>query len=255
MHKEAPTLRLLERLCGYGIYYYRRYVATEHEQNVEGLAADLHAWYRGMFVDRSLVRCNGSVGQYWSFAGDVRPNSKLPKLAAVILSIAVNTATCERYFSELAAIHTTLRNRMAAEKARKFPLICQAIRLLDKADMDTKARSESKRIAAAAERKRIGNCDEVPAVTIEELEENHIIEHQETPGSDTLEYWQDVFDVLDSYETSSDGQDSESKEHTTNESKSEASDSLQDEELQQKVFNGFEEAIPEPDTTPFPRSN
>ncbi|ETI42063.1 hypothetical protein F443_12751 [Phytophthora nicotianae P1569] len=115
---------------------------------------------------------------------------------------------------------------MAAEKARKFPLICQAIRLLDKADMDTKARSESKRIAAAAERKRIGNCDEVPAVTIEELEENHIIEHQETPGSDTLEYWQDVFDVLDSYETSSDGQDSESKEHITNESKSEASDDL-----------------------------
>ncbi|ETL41114.1 hypothetical protein L916_07837, partial [Phytophthora nicotianae] len=36
----------------------------------------------------------------------------------------------------------------------------------------------------------------------------------------------DVFDVLDSYETPSDGRDSESEEHIAKASKSEASDSL-----------------------------
>ncbi|ETI47811.1 hypothetical protein F443_08085 [Phytophthora nicotianae P1569] len=100
---------------------------------------------------------------------------------------------------------------MAAEKARKFSLTRQAIRLLNKAETDTKARSELKRIG--------------------------------------------VIDVLDSYETPSDGRDSESEEHIAKASKSEASDSLQDEELLHKEFNGFEEAIPEPNTTPFPRSN
>ncbi|OWZ15172.1 hypothetical protein PHMEG_00011235 [Phytophthora megakarya] len=61
-----------------------------------------------MFVDNALVTFNGDVGQFWNFAGDHRKYSKLLKLAAVILSIGVNTATCERYFSEHAAIHTAL---------------------------------------------------------------------------------------------------------------------------------------------------
>ncbi|KAF1786225.1 hypothetical protein GQ600_21641 [Phytophthora cactorum] len=84
---------VVERLCGYGIYYYRRYVGTDNESDIESLSADLHAWYRGVFVNGSIVRFSGDVGQYWSFAGDIRADSKLPKLAAIILSIAVNTAT------------------------------------------------------------------------------------------------------------------------------------------------------------------
>ncbi|KAG6955319.1 hypothetical protein JG687_00011286 [Phytophthora cactorum] len=75
--------------------YYRRYVGTDKESDIESLSADLHAWYRGVFVNGSIVRFNGDIGQYWRFAGDIREDSKLPKLAAIILSIAVNTATCK----------------------------------------------------------------------------------------------------------------------------------------------------------------
>ncbi|KAG3099809.1 hypothetical protein PI125_g14930 [Phytophthora idaei] len=31
---------------------------------------------------------------------------------------------------------------------------------------------------------------------MEERDENQVIQHQDTPGLDTAEYWQDVFDVL-----------------------------------------------------------
>ncbi|KAG7384768.1 hypothetical protein PHYPSEUDO_002221 [Phytophthora pseudosyringae] len=185
MDNEAPELRFLERLCGYGVYYYRRFVNSNDKRGVENLTSDLHEWYREAFVDNSLVRFNGDVGKYWSFVGDIKRGSKLPKLAAVILSIAVNTATCERYFSKLAAIHTALKNRMSAEKARKLSLIRQGIRSLANAENDEKQHVELKRIVVASERKRVGNCDTAPPVTIDKLEENHLIQLQEMPDADT----------------------------------------------------------------------
>ncbi|ETI54253.1 hypothetical protein F443_02879 [Phytophthora nicotianae P1569] len=149
---EEPQLRLLERLCGYGIYFYRRYIAKNDEEDIESLLVDIQEWYRGSFVDQALVRFNGDVGQFWSFAADVKRESKLPKLAAVILSIAVNTATCERNFSELAAIHTAKRNRMNPEKARKFSLVRQAVRNLDRVENEGMESMELKRIVDATER-------------------------------------------------------------------------------------------------------
>ncbi|KAG6955323.1 hypothetical protein JG687_00011293 [Phytophthora cactorum] len=195
IHKESPRLRFLERLCGYGIYYYRRYVGTDKESDIESLSADLHAWYRGVFVNGSIVRFNGDIGQYWRFAGDIREDSKLPKLAAIILSIAVNTATCKDI---------------------------SAIRQLDRAENEGKELVELKRIVAAAER--------------EHVEENQVIVHQEIPSEDTAECWQDIFNVLDG-----------------DEFMSEELPITEDDELKQKVFDGFEETIPETDTTEFPR--
>ncbi|OWY99352.1 hypothetical protein PHMEG_00029653 [Phytophthora megakarya] len=87
----------------YVTYYYRRYCETD---DTEGLAGELHSWYRGKFVDSKIVQFNGDVAGYWSFVSDIRKQSKLLKLAAVIRSIEVNTLTCEMFFSELAAIHT-----------------------------------------------------------------------------------------------------------------------------------------------------
>eukprot|EP00644_Phytophthora_capsici_P000569 jgi/Phyca11/130354/e_gw1.93.49.1 len=251
MHDESPQLRLLERLCGYGIYYYRRFVAKDDEHDIESLLADFHAWYRGVFVDPSLVRYNGDVGQFWT---------------AVILSIAVNTATCERYFSELAAIHTAKRNRMNPEKARKFSLVRQAVRQLDRAEYEGKEPMDLKRIVDATERERVDNYgtvppegvdeihlvehqepttgDTAPSISIEETEEIHLVEHQETPGGDTTEYWQNIFDVLDDNTSVRDG------DHFNDVCELPVAGGAD-----QIVFNGFDEPIPAPDTTEFPRTN
>jgi len=169
-----------------------------------------------------------------------------------MVSIAVNTATCERYFSELTAIHTALKNRMSAEKARKFSLVLQTVRSLDNAE--EKERVGLKRIVVASERKRVGNCDTAPPVTIEELEENHFIQLQEMPDADTPDYWQDVFDVLATDEVCGD-HINESTHTDANDPMPEGSQSSHVEEFKQKVLNGLREIIPDPDTTPFPRSN
>ncbi|KAF1792242.1 hypothetical protein GQ600_21081 [Phytophthora cactorum] len=65
---------------------------------------------------------------------------------------------------------------MNFEKARKFSLIRQAVRQLDVAEDGMKNRVELQRIVVPAERERAS--------------------HQDTPGLDTAEYWQNVFDVL-----------------------------------------------------------
>ncbi|GMF19202.1 unnamed protein product [Phytophthora fragariaefolia] len=224
------------------------YFEFDNIEEISDLAQDMHACYRGHFVHKAIVRFSGDVAQYWSFPADLRPKSKLPELAAVILSIAVNTATCERYFSELASIHTAIKNRMKIDKARKLSLVRKAVREQDKVEDGMKEYTTIKRIVVAEERKRIGNCDSLPALTLAEIEESHVIEHQETPSLETPEYWQDIFDVLDSDEGAR---------------MNAVSDNLQthDEpltphmELNQIVYNGYEENIPEPDTTEYPPTN
>ncbi|KAG6942603.1 hypothetical protein JG688_00018028 [Phytophthora aleatoria] len=60
---------------------------------------------------------DGSPWELWEYVAKENPKSLLPKLAMRVLSIVVNTATCERLFSELGIIHTAKRNRLASDKA------------------------------------------------------------------------------------------------------------------------------------------
>ncbi|KAF4145123.1 hypothetical protein GN958_ATG05706 [Phytophthora infestans] len=123
-----------------------------------------------------------------------------------------------------------------------------------------------KRIVDATERERIDNCgtapsegvevmrlvehqepttgDTAPSISIEETEEIHLIEHQETPGGDTTEYWQNIFDVLDDNTSVWEG------DHFNDVCEFPVAGG--DDQI---VFNGFDEPIPAPDTTKFPRTN
>ncbi|KUF80522.1 hypothetical protein AM587_10003740 [Phytophthora nicotianae] len=107
---------------------------------------------------------------------------------------------------------------------------------------------ELKRIVDATERMQIGNCDATPAVTMEEAEENLLVEHQEIPGLDTPEYWQSVFDVLGEEASDWDGNFDEESDY-------EASEDEQNREVDEPVYNGFDEVIPLPDKREFPRTN
>ncbi|KAG3077361.1 hypothetical protein PI124_g18921 [Phytophthora idaei] len=68
------------------------------------------------------------VVKFWEYDRKTKPDSKLPVLALTILSIAVNTATCERLFSELSLIHTPKRNRLGTDKAIKLQILRQHVR-------------------------------------------------------------------------------------------------------------------------------
>ncbi|OWZ03228.1 hypothetical protein PHMEG_00025079 [Phytophthora megakarya] len=96
---------------------------------------------------------------------------------------------------------------MKSEKARKFSRVRKAIRLLDEAD------------------------------------ESQIISLPEEPSADTTDYWQDIYDGLDS-DLTNDELDEIEREQLE-----------QGIDFDQLVFNGIDEAIPDLDTTPFPPHN
>ncbi|KAK1933796.1 hypothetical protein P3T76_011556 [Phytophthora citrophthora] len=115
----------LDDVCQFAQYYYRRFV----NENDSGLRGEMFAWIQGIFTTSRFVDFNcDAVSMFWEYEKNTKMNSKLPLLALTILSIAVNTATCERLFSELALIQTPRRNRMAIEKTMKHQIMRQYVR-------------------------------------------------------------------------------------------------------------------------------
>ncbi|KAG1697262.1 hypothetical protein DVH05_016549 [Phytophthora capsici] len=106
------------------VYYHRRLLATE---DLGELRRDFISWMRGEFTNSKATEFR-APWEYWDAVALENPNSLLPKLAMRVLSIAVNTATCERLFSELGLIHTAKRNRMGATKALDFHIIAKHVR-------------------------------------------------------------------------------------------------------------------------------
>ncbi|ETP31315.1 hypothetical protein F442_19808, partial [Phytophthora nicotianae P10297] len=197
------------------------------EDDVENLADEMHRWKHGIFFENpSLCRFTGDVGGFWACAADI---------------------SCERYFSELSAIHTAVKNRLSPEKSRKFSLVRKAVRQIDAAENGRAQRSHLKRIIEPTERKFAGNCAAPPDVTLTEIEESHIILDQAVPDPETLEYWQEVFDVLESDESTV-NDDGSTEEPPANEDDAFV-------EVSQMVFSGADEAIPEPNKTEFPNYN
>jgi hypothetical protein len=108
------------QLARFAVYYYRRLIGEDYGT----IRHDMREWMAGSFTKTSADEFpNSNPASFWSSIADDHPNSKLPQLAIVILSVAVNTATCERLFSELGLIHTARRNRMSSKKARNTQIV------------------------------------------------------------------------------------------------------------------------------------
>ncbi|POM78256.1 LOW QUALITY PROTEIN: Hypothetical protein PHPALM_4233 [Phytophthora palmivora] len=120
--RELPLTVLtdLDDVCQFALYYYRRFIGTDDS----GLRGDMFAWIEGTFTTSRPSDFNTDV----EYEKKAKPKSKLPALALTVLAIAVNTATCERLFSELALIHTPKRNKMTVEKPMKHQIMWQYVR-------------------------------------------------------------------------------------------------------------------------------
>jgi hypothetical protein len=101
------------------------------------IVGEISDWLGGRFLINKKTLDNFQncslppFAAFWDHMQRVRPSSILPRLAIAVLSILINTATCERYFSELALIHTALCNRMDPEKAAKIAAIREHLRKRD----------------------------------------------------------------------------------------------------------------------------
>ncbi|KAF1314928.1 hypothetical protein FI667_g16383, partial [Globisporangium splendens] len=216
----STSVSSLENICTFAIFYYKRLIGGDPG----ALRGDVFDWIRGSFIDASLDDFQGCslppFPAYWSFAKDVRPTSALPPLAIALFSIAVNTATCERYFSELALIHTARRNRMSVEKAKKISVVRKSVRDFDRAEIQKRDDSSpAKRIVNPSEPEKLvayGTPNRMVKRALSaspyvreagrepEAEQSLSTGHQDTvmqeeelvDGGDPVSHWELVFDEL-----------------------------------------------------------
>jgi hypothetical protein len=118
--RQLPPTVLTENddICQITQYYYRRFVSDDDS----GLRGEMFDWLEGTYTTLRVDFNEDAVFKFWKYERKSKHSSKLPELALTILSIAVNTATCERLFSELALVLTPKRNRMSIEKTTKHQM-------------------------------------------------------------------------------------------------------------------------------------
>lgn len=115
-----------ERLCDFAVYYYRRFVS----EDVGDLRSDMVKWMRGELTTHAVPTETQSPLVFWRAVGADHAQSKLPELAARILSIEVNTTTCEFEFHHLGSFKPFdfVVERSAPSMARDLFLVRQCIR-------------------------------------------------------------------------------------------------------------------------------
>lgn len=244
---DKTALTTIGSLCRVGVYYFKRFSI---DQNVAGLYEDLARWIKGdedALLPFSAFR---SIDAYWTSMVTDMPGSKLPRLAIIILGFAVNTANCERYFSELALIHTAKRNNLSPEKARKLALVRKRVRENDRA-RNTSISTKRRRLIDPAERTLLRDRDD--RFESSEPDVDHHPDDENVEGSDrALEYWSSVLCELEPDNDPQSLQSESENTHTTatlgNAAKRFA---LKVNEIKEQSV----EPIPEPDRRPFPNYN
>jgi hypothetical protein len=98
---------------------------------------------------------------FWAYVLCAYKQPRLARLASTLLSVVINTATCERLFSEFALIHTAKRNRLSPGKVKKISVVRQSVRNLNANQGTTSIRSASSgRIVDAKERQLFVQVEE-----------------------------------------------------------------------------------------------
>eukprot|EP00644_Phytophthora_capsici_P001399 jgi/Phyca11/67125/gw1.10.468.1 len=231
-------------LCKFAVYYYRRLISEDIEQ----LRRDMYRWMKGLFTFTAADEFIESPCEYWQYMADEHPSSKLPDLALKVLSLAVNTATCERLFSDLGLIHTAKRNRMKVSKVLNTEIIAKHVR--QRAQKSPNNDPFLKRIVVPDERKivyedntelRLGTPPVETSMRVRtpiEGDDNLEDPGDLADGTETVRLWEDFLDEV--FED-----DEINAEYTAAETNA----------LSAEAEVNELEAIPEPNKTPFPKDN
>ncbi|KAE8891071.1 hypothetical protein PF005_g23451 [Phytophthora fragariae] len=119
----------MDMLSDFALLYYRKIF----DADAPSIRGDMSEWVNGKYISRSKSTydfqglATPPLTAFWQDTNTLKKRHDLGftlcELALSIFAMAVNTATCERYFLELSLIRTARRNRMAAEKTRKIAAI------------------------------------------------------------------------------------------------------------------------------------
>eukprot|EP00644_Phytophthora_capsici_P015189 jgi/Phyca11/128309/e_gw1.75.29.1 len=112
------------QIAKFAVYYYRRLIGDDFG----AIRGDIMKWIKNELTSSHVSEFDYDIVEFWQSVQSKYPSSLLPKLAIRLLSVAVNTATTERLFSELGMIQTARRNKMTSAKAQDTQRIQQHMR-------------------------------------------------------------------------------------------------------------------------------
>uniref|UniRef100_K3WYD2 HAT C-terminal dimerisation domain-containing protein n=1 Tax=Globisporangium ultimum (strain ATCC 200006 / CBS 805.95 / DAOM BR144) TaxID=431595 RepID=K3WYD2_GLOUD len=245
------------RISHFAVYYYRRFIGPDFGH----LRDSVSMWLTGRYTYTTPDEFSDPVAGFWRQMQQDRPSCKLPRLAFTVLSIAVNTATCERLFSELALIHTAIRNRMTSNKAKQIQAVRQQSR---EATGRPEVQQHVKRIISPVDREERESRDHQHVTSDYEWEEDEDTSESVSPPAQA---WVQEWAQDDAPAEVSDSAPAESKDSPQNEMIDFWESYL--DEIDVEVFEwdrqndrhskeepvNAREAIPNPDLRPFPEYN
>ncbi|KAI9895414.1 hypothetical protein PsorP6_019015 [Peronosclerospora sorghi] len=112
-------------LSDVSIFYYKRLIDEEY-----GLLRSQFFWWLQGTLTSVAPDDFPTYHEYLEFlkADPEGKYNSIATLALVILSISINSATCERLFSKWGNIHTARRNRMNSQTTKKLGVVRAAVR-------------------------------------------------------------------------------------------------------------------------------
>ncbi|KAI9919574.1 hypothetical protein PsorP6_017535 [Peronosclerospora sorghi] len=119
-------------LSDVAIFYYKRLIDEDYGL----LRSQFFRWLHGTLTSVAPDDFP-TYHEYWEFLKadpEIKYNS-IATIALVILSISINSATCERLFSEWGHIHTARRNRMNSQTTKKIGVVRAAVREKDRKEI------------------------------------------------------------------------------------------------------------------------
>lgn len=117
-------------MCSTAVYYFKKFIADD-SGNIKKLYNQTAAYFKGANIDPLMMQNVDSVFDYWEMQG--ASMAELSTLALFILSIVIQSANCERLFSNFGFFRTDLRNRLKPDKLHKLQEVKRRVYELDQA--------------------------------------------------------------------------------------------------------------------------
>lgn len=194
----------LGKVLQYCVLYYKKYIGNLAEGETNKFSEEVNDWYRDAVPEAQFLKSLSPI-HFWIALKRSCPYSS--RLAIFVLSIVVQTATCERLFSTFGNFATKKRNKLHSEKVHNLAQVKRAVAVMDEKTYNNRSITQI-RILSSTELPRIDteeqNVDagvdednEVIQLSDMELEGDSDREDDTAEDSIIVEDWDTVFHELD----------------------------------------------------------
>lgn len=189
----------IAKILQYCTLYYKKFIGDLTEDEANQLCVEINDWYQDAISDAMFLKCLTPI-QFWNGLKANYPF--VARLAIFILTIVVQTATCERLFSAFGLFATKKRNKLHSKKVHYLAQVKRSVA----------TEGEKKQNRDSTTRSRLISSAELPRIDTREHEESEesdsdfeVVyadnvddeEADDTEETNVAEQWDSVFNELE----------------------------------------------------------